>query len=515
MHPPCRLIPVPGSCIGGCLDAASGLPLVRHLALSLKRRWGLSSNPHHAVRTLDDDESDESDEGCGRGHREKRPKPRRARGKPSKRAEKQKQSRRAPSPSDEDELEEEMEVEDEVLDEPDVAEEEDEEEDEGNGQRGGGGAARGDLTAAHALADALLLETARPTIDDVVSCTQRDEAEVEKEVEELEEVEEVEDEDGEANDRRDDDVDVADRALKQAERMRAEQQSVAEEKRAMEARIARLEMALASQQVAASGESGGPGASKQIGTMVRALGDLTSGGGTGGDTGFHFAIPLSTSNPPGAGGNDDSFTMVGLTAQMAQRGEVAMSMQETSDLQDKRLQRLEGALRRKKEAEAQKEEAAAEEAKQEARRRMRKELLVIDNEIDAMTNGSTEGPTSHLIASKWLLELAYGKYPPRTFNARRAAQELQQARELRFRDAVLRALKLLQSRYAPEKNTVTQYGAEWAVMAEEIAKHAFALQAGMTRGAKQGLLNRDPVFANSFPMRHGGDDDFGVVEDAD
>ena len=493
---------------------------MRHLALSLKRRWGLSSNPHHAVRTLDDDDSDEFDERSRHSPIGKHPKPRPVRGKPGRRADKQKQSRRrAPSPSDEDELEEVEEEAEEVVEE----EEADVDEDEGVGQHGGrtmahgGIAARGDLTAARALADALMLETARPTINDMVKSTQQDETEVLKEVEEVDDADDADDANEEAGDSGDDTVDVADRALKQAARTRAEQQSAAEEKRAMEARIARLEMALASQQVAASSDSGSAGASKQIGTEVQALGDLTSGGSNrGGDAGFHFAHPLPTSDPTAAEGNDDSFTMIGLTAQMAHRGEVAMSMQETSDMQDQRLQRLEGALRRKKEAKAHKEEAAAEEAKQEARRRMRKQLLLIDSEIDTMTNGSTEGPMSHLIASKWLLELAYGKYPPRTFNARRAAQELQQARELRFRDAVLRALKLIQSRYTPEKNTVMQYGAEWAVMAEEIAQHAFALQAGMTRGAKQGLVNRDEVFGNSPPMRHdGGDDDFGIVEDAD
>ena len=80
---------------------------------------------------------------------------------------------------------------------------------------------------------------------------------------------------------------------------------------------------------------------------------------------------------------------------------------------------------------------------------------------------------------------------------------------------MLKGLKLLQSRYAPEKNTVAQYGAEWAVIAEEIAKHAFALQSGMTRGSNQGFISRGEAYSNALPRGQAVDDDFGVVEDAD
>lgn len=193
-----------------------------------------------------------------------------------------------------------------------------------------------------------------------------------------------------------------------------------------------------------------------------------------------------------------------------------------SDTHDKRQARLESVLRRKKEAKAQKSDADAEEAKREARQALRKELLFIDNELDSMTNARTEGPASedagssarHVIASKWLLEYSYSKYPPQAFSTRRAKEELRLVRELRFREAVLKGLKLLQSRYAPEKNTVAQHGAEWAVMAEEVAKHAFALQAGVNRSAKQGFANHGDVFS---PRHAGqaGDIEVGEVEDAD
>jgi hypothetical protein len=283
---------------------------------------------------------------------------------------------------------------------------------------------------------------------------------------------------------------IADQALRQAReqsaQMLAQEQSAAEEKRAMEARLARLEAALA--------EKGKKGSSDLLG---RQLPD--------------FAVPT----PAGVGrsNDDDSFTMVGLSVQTAHGGPV--ESQALPDVQDQRQARLESALRRKKEAEEKRVKAQDEDAKQDARRMLRKELLFLDNELDSMTNASTEGPTSHLIASKWLLEFAYSKYPPRSFSAQRAKEELRAVRELRFRDAVLKALKLFQSRYSPEKNSVAQFGAEWAVMAEEFAKHAFALQAGMTRGAKQGAVCGGDVFSHRSTNAHGGDDGFGEVEDAD
>ena len=51
------------------------------------------------------------------------------------------------------------------------------------------------------------------------------------------------------------------------------------------------------------------------------------------------------------------------------------------------------------------------------------------NELDSMANAGHSGPSSHLIASKWLLELAYSKYPPRTLSAQRATEELRVVRE--------------------------------------------------------------------------------------
>ena len=281
---------------------------------------------------------------------------------------------------------------------------------------------------------------------------------------------------------------IADHALMHAQAIselnRADEQGAAKETRAMETRIARLELALKGKQPASN-----------------ALPGCDEGR-------FDFTVAIHDAGSSNDGGDgDDAMTMVPIaTMSQGQPG--------TDDL---RQARLESVLLRKKEAQARKDQVVAEEAKQVARRALRMELLFIDNELDTMTNASTSGgPTSHVIASKWLLEYAYTKYPPRPFSTQRAKEELRVVRELRFRDAVLKGLKLMQSRYSPEKNTVAQFGAEWAVMAEEVAKHAFALQAGINRSVtgQQGFASRG-MFPNLPHADQEGDIEAGEVEDAD
>ena len=296
---------------------------------------------------------------------------------------------------------------------------------------------------------------------------------------------------------------IADRAMKyaqeQAVHTRAEEQNAAEEKRAMEERIARLELALESKQAASD-------------ALLRQRANCE-------DKCFNFTAQAPAG--PSSSKDDDDMTMCMLAQEPPASG--SRELLNASDTHDKRQARLESVLRRKKDAKAQRADAEAEEAKQEARRALRKELLFIDNKLDSMTNASTEGPASdagssarHLIASKWLLEYSYSKYPPRTFSTRRAKEELRLVRELRFREAVLKGLKLVQNRYAPEKNMVAQYGAEWAVMAEEIAKYAFALQAGINHVAKQGPGNaHGDVLFDQLHTGQTGDVEFGEVDDAD
>lgn len=297
---------------------------------------------------------------------------------------------------------------------------------------------------------------------------------------------------------------IADRAMKNAQERavhaRAEAQNATEEKRAMKERLARLELALAQKQAAS-----------------HALSRQRAGCE---DESFNFTVVQAPAEP-GPSNDDDDMTMVMLDQRPASGSREQLG---ASDTLDTRQARLESVLRRKQEAKAQKAEADAEEAKREARRALRKELLFIDNKLDSMTNARTEGPASedagssarHVIASKWLLEYSYSKYPPQTFSTRRAKEELRLVRELRFRDAVLNGLKLLQSRYAPEKNTVAQHGAEWAVMAEEIAKHAFALQAGINHVAKpQGAIGRGDALSDQLHAGETSDVELGVVDDAD
>ena len=353
--------------------------------------------------------------------------------------------------------------------------------------------------AAHALADSLQDTLGQQNFDEV-------EAEVEEATDSEAEAEAVDeyavvDHDEAVAEAMDSEA-IADRAMKHAQKQavhtRAEEQNAAEEKRAMKERIARLELALASKQAASD-------------ALSRQRADYE-------DESFNFAVQAPAE--PGPSNDDDDMTMIMLAQGPASGSRELLS---ASDTHDKRQARLESVLRRKKDAKAQRADADAEKAKREARQALRKELLFIDNELDSMTNARTEGPASedagssarHVIASKWLLEYSYSKYPPQTFSTRRAKEELRLVRELRFREAVLKGLKLLQSRYAPEKNTVAQHGAEWAVMAEEIAKHAFALQAGVNRVAKQGVISHGDALSDQLHTGQTGDAEFGEVDDAD
>lgn len=333
------------------------------------------------------------------------------------------------------------------------------------------------LAAAHALADSLLSNAASGLQPEP------EEPEVEEATDSEAEAEAV---DGEGAEAMDSEA-IADRALKNAleasGHTRADEESAAEEKRAMESRIARLELALQGRQAASNALPG-------------QLPDRS-------DEHINYGIGTSV-HEASRSDDDDAMTMVPIAT--ASRGGPEMN--------DQRQARLDAVLQRKREAQARKDAIEAEEAKQEARRALRSELQYIDNELDSMAHAGHSGPSSHLIASKWLLELAYSKYPPRTFSAQRATEELRVVRELRFNDAVLKGLKLLQSRYAPEKNTVAQYGAEWAVMAEEVAKHAFALQAGVNRSAKQSFASRGDTFFHRHVGQE-GDIEEGEVEDAD
>eukprot|EP00966_Prymnesium_polylepis_P052460 1214986-Prymnesium_polylepis.1 len=149
------------------------------------------------------------------------------------------------------------------------------------------------------------------------------------------------------------------------------------------------------------------------------------------------------------------------------------------------MAKLEDALRQKKKAVAKRAAEEIEELKVAARRKLRLDLLFIDNEVDSLTAGDAKGG---LKAAKWLLEHAYVKYPPPTFNKRKVAEQVNAARALRFKDATIKALKLLEMRYAPHKNTASEYGAERAVIAEEIAKHAYGLITAVSRGMSQEMV---------------------------
>ena len=197
-------------------------------------------------------------------------------------------------------------------------------------------------------------------------------------------------------------------------------------------------------------------------------------------------------DPAAASSNDDSFTMVGLNRQVLRKQTRPSPARLRADA-DRRQAKLEEALRAKQEESRKAAQQQDELKKADARRTLQKELLMMDHEIDARStrvgDSATGQPPSQMLAAKWLLEHAYSRYPPRTFTKRRAAEEVMRARELRFRDATMNELKLMQARYAPDKNTVDEFGAEWAVLAEEIAKHAFSLCSGINRGGTQDKLS--------------------------
>ena len=221
----------------------------------------------------------------------------------------------------------------------------------------------------------------------------------------------------------------------------------------------------------------------------------------------------------GSGQDEDSFTMVGLPAQ------VKRAQQAPCCIGELRQQRLEESLRSKREKAAVQTAMKDEGLKAESRCKLRSKLLFIDHELDALASRAPEqgSPPSQLIAAKWLLEHAYVQYPPPGFTKRRAEEEAKRARQLRFRDATIAALKVLQGRYAPDKNSVALVGADRAVLADEIVKHAFSIAAGIARGSRQEL---PPGMVGSFDRRMSGagpeGDEIGYsltaageVEDAD
>ena len=217
------------------------------------------------------------------------------------------------------------------------------------------------------------------------------------------------------------------------------------------------------------------------------------------------------------GTDDDSFTMVGLPTQTQQ------TLLPTQRDSDKRQAKLEEALRIQKERKSRETNAEHHAQMHVARRKLRSELLVIDREIDGLLAGSAAtrgGPPSQLLAAQWLVMHAYEHHPPPSLTAHRAQGEVRAARELRFRDATMTALKVLQARYAPAKNSIQDHGADWAVIAEEICKHAFSLQQGLSRSQRQEqlapashLFSRDDEQDDgiSYSLTHGHEE----VEDAD
>ena len=187
--------------------------------------------------------------------------------------------------------------------------------------------------------------------------------------------------------------------------------------------------------------------------------------------------------------NDDQMTMIGVSA-MAQARETApafvdhqpRSEQEREADAESRQAKLEAVLRSKKEAAQRVRDAAVKAEMESARDAMRDELQALDDEIESRQAAADEaGPAAQLAVGKWFVALVYSRFPPPAFDERRADEEVALANTLRFKEATTRALKLVQTRYGPEKNSAAEHGAEWAVTAEEVTKRAFALMHGISK----------------------------------
>ena len=187
--------------------------------------------------------------------------------------------------------------------------------------------------------------------------------------------------------------------------------------------------------------------------------------------------------------NDDQMTMIGVSA-MAQARETApafvdhqpRSEQEREADAESRQAKLEAVLRSKKEAAQRVRDAAVKAEMEAARDAMRDELQALDDEIESRQAAADEaGPAAQLAVGKWFVALVYSRFPPPAFDERRADEEVALANTLRFKEATTRALKLVQTRYGPEKNSAAEHGAEWAVTAEEVTKRAFALMHGISK----------------------------------
>ena len=238
-----------------------------------------------------------------------------------------------------------------------------------------------------------------------------------------------------------------------------------------------------------------------------------------------FAPPtfasLGSGSRAAAASADDSFTMVGLPV-LARRAQQGQIQAHTAREADRRQAKLEEALRAKQQKLNEQQTHEFERLKREARRAMHSELAYMDQQIDSLTAGSGPsrrgGVTTQVDAAKWLLDHAYTKYPPPAFSKRRAEEEVLRARELRFRDATVSALKLLQARYAPDKSSGAAASPEWAVIGEEIVKHAYSLSMGISRGSQQEMppLAASGIFATRAALD--ADVDFSLrtnIEDAD
>ena len=181
-----------------------------------------------------------------------------------------------------------------------------------------------------------------------------------------------------------------------------------------------------------------------------------------------------------AGEEDDSMTMVGLPTQQLMSQQASVS---TKEDEERKQQQLEKIMRRKVEQAAKKAAEEHKGLKLAAKRDLTKELEQIDKQIDVLTSNPVDsmGAWANCAAARWLIEHAYSKYPPPSLSKRRVLEEINAARDLRFREQTINALKLLQVRYAAEKNSPDHVGAKRAVIAEEICKHAFDLASGVIK----------------------------------
>ena len=97
----------------------------------------------------------------------------------------------------------------------------------------------------------------------------------------------------------------------------------------------------------------------------------------------------------------------------------------------------------------------------------------MDTTFAALEERLRGAPATSAFVWQWFLLLVYSEFPPRGLTAAAVRERIAAVRKLSpGSKGVLTALRKVQISHHPDKNRPSDFGSEWAVRAEEIAKMA-------------------------------------------